>query len=391
MIGGGVAGICTAYFLAAAGHDVAVIERHASVAEEASFGHAGVIAPATVAPWAMPGTLTNRLASLWRRQSRDEADAQRFQLNRERMQRVAFYSQHILQELVEQHQMDYEQTRGVLQLFRTEKELALSAPLRELLAEQNVAHQLLDAAAARTVEPGLAPDTLLAGALYLPDGEAGNCALFAKQLRQVAQALGVQFHFQINVDAIQPDSAGIDLRIGAETVRADAVVLAAGADSAQLLRPLGIELPLHSVSGYSITLPIRNFEAAPLAALTDEAHKVAITRLGNRVRVAGMAELGARGAAETEQALRTLATVANDWFPGAAGYQGATPWCGVRPTLPDGPPLLGATRIKNLFVNIGHGASGWAMAAGSGKILADVISQRAPDIDLDGLTMARYG
>lgn len=410
VVGGGVVGICTAYFLAAAGHQVAVIERRTSVAEGASFGHPGIIAPGCVAPWASPDLPTRILSSPfaaetstifrphasralwhWLRQWRPECDPQRILINRERMQRLAFYSQGILHEIVEQHRLEYENTNGVLQLFRTEKDIVRNAPLRTLLAENDVLHELVDAATARQIEPALAPETPLAGALYLPDGEAGNCALLTKQLRQVAQALGVQFHFPATVDAIQAGADGIALRIGGETVSADAVVLAAGADSAQLLHPLGIAVPLHPVSGYSITLPLRNFDAAPTAALIDASSQVAITRMGNRIRIAGISDLGAQQPGTAERALRILTKAGTDWFPGAASYPAATLWRGARPMLADGAPLLGATRIKNLYLNIGHGDSGWAMAAGSGKILADVISQRAPDIDLDGLTLARYG
>ncbi len=389
---------------------MAVIERRASVAEEASFGNAGIIAPSRVAPWAMPGMPAKILSflfkpetpvimrphadrALWRwiRKWLSECHAQRYLLNTERMQRVAFYSQQILRELVAQHLLEYENANGVLQLFRTEKDIALSAPLRTFLAENGLPHELLDATAARRIEPALSSDTRLAGALHLPNDESGNCPLFAKQLRQVAQTMGVQFHFLASVEAIRQDGDHIALRIGDETVSADAVVLAAGADSARLLRPLGIAIPLYPVTGYSITLPIRNFDAAPAAALIDETYQVAITRMDNRMRIAGIAELGACHPSASERALRTLFKIGNDWFPGAASYQAAPLWRGVRPMLPDGAPLLGATRYKNLYVNIGHGSAGWAMAAGSGKILADLISRRTPEIDLDGLTLARYG
>lgn len=402
-------GICSAYFLAVAGHEVAVIERRASVAEEASFGNAGIIAPGNVAPWASPGMPARILSSLfkpqalsfrlggnralwrWLRKCLPECEAERYLRNRERMQRLASYSQRILHDLLGLHQLEYENTSGVLQLFRTAQDLELNAPTRALLAEQNIAHQLLDAAAARRMEPALAPDAPLAGALHLPDGEAGNCPLFAKQLRQVAQSMGVQFHFQVNVDAIVQQGERIGLRIGDEVLDADAVVLAAGADSAPLLRPLGVEVPLYPVKGYSITVPIKNFDAAPLAALLDDTYQAAITRIGNRIRIAGLAELGASHPGGAERALRMLSKLGDDWFPGAASYQAATLWGGVYPMLPDGAPLLGATRIRNLFVNIGHGAAGWAMAAGSGKILADLMSRQPPEIDLDGLTLARYG
>lgn len=410
VVGAGVTGICTAYFLAAAGHEVAVLERRGNVAEEASFGNAGIIAPAGTGPWAMPGMPKKILSfllrpeapvllhphasrALWRwvRQWLSECELERYLRNKARMQRVALYSQGILHQLAQQHQLDYEKTTGVLQLFRTEKEIEMSAPARALLAENNVPHQLLNDAAARALEPALASATPLAGALHLPNDEAGNCPLLTKQLRQIVQAAGVNFHFGTAVEFLRQDGDRIALGVGDQTLRADAVVLAAGADSATLLRPLGIDIPLYPVRGYSLTLPIKDFDAAPQAALIDETYRVAITRLGARVRIAGVAELGLHRPKASERALQTLLKVGNDWFPGAANYRSAALWCGVSPMLPDGPPLLGRTPIKNLFVNIGHGADGWAMAAGCGKIVADVISQRTPEIDLDGLTLARYG
>lgn len=410
VIGAGVIGICTAYFLAAAGHEVAVIERRGNVAEEASFGNAGVIAAAASGPLAMPGMPKKILSFLlrpeapvllhphasralwhWARQWMSECELERYLRNKTRMQRVALYSQGILHDMAQQHQLDYEKTTGLMQLFRTEKELAMSAPARTLLAENNVRHRLLDAAAAREIEPALASATALAGALYLPNDEAGNCPLFVKQLRQILQAAGVRFHFGSTVEALVPDGSRIALRVGDDTLRADAVVLAAGADSTNLLRPLGIDIPIYPVRGYSLTLPIKDFDAAPQAALVDETYKVAVTRIGARVRIAGMAELGRHKPKASERALQTLFKVGNDWFPGAAHYRSGTLWQGVSPMLPDGAPLLGRTPIKNLFINIGHGTDGWAMAAGSGKIVADLISQRTPEIDLDGLTLARYG
>lgn len=410
VVGGGVVGVCTAYFLAMAGHEVAVLERCASVAEEASFANAGIIAPGYATSFAGSGVSGKRLTSLfrseapmlfrphasralwhWVRQWQAEVEPPRYLINQERIRRVAFYSQQILNELMQQHPLDYEKTHGVLQLFQTEKDVAQNAAARALLAENGVPHELLDAEAARAIEPGLADGAPLAGALYFPEAESGNCALFTKHLRQLAQAIGVQFHFLINVDAIEPDGQRIGLRIGEQRISADRLVLAAGAASTQLLQPLGIDLPLYPVKGYSITLPIRNYDAAPVAALIDESHQVAITRIGNRLRIAGIAETGSLELGPPERALKALIDAGDTWFPGAAAYQSATLWHGARPMLPEGPPLLGATPIRNLFLNLGHGAHGWAMAAGSGKILADLISQRTPEIDLDGLTLARYG
>ncbi|MGH8806374.1 MAG: D-amino acid dehydrogenase [Noviherbaspirillum sp.] len=410
VIGGGIVGVCTAYFLAEAGHDVVVIERHQNVAQETSFANAGIVAPSYMAPWAAPGMPRKILAHLfksetpvivkptldraalrWMRKWLSECDLERYRINKTRMQRVAFYSLDIMRQLRDHYQLDYEQTQGVLQLFRTEKDMKMAEPAIALLAENQIPHQVLDADGARAVETALARDTRLAGALHLPQDEAGNCPLFAKRLKQIAASIGVQFHFASTVQAIETESRGVALHIGDSKFAADAVVVAAGTESARLLKPLGIHVPMHPVKGYSATALIKNFDQAPQAALVDESYKVAITRLGNRIRIAGTAEIGSRNMELHARAVRTLVKAGGDWFPNAANYSKANFWCGVRPMLPDGPPLLGATSVRNVYVNIGHGSGGWAMAAGSGRILADVVSGYTPEIDMDGLTMARYG
>lgn len=410
VIGGGVIGVCTAYFLAEAGHEVAVIERHGNVAEEASFGNAGVIAPGYVTPWAAPGMPTKILShlfkadtpvlfrptmdpALWRWIGRwfSECDLARYRVNKVRMQRIAFYSREVLHQLRRHYQLDYEQTQGYLQLFRTEQDIRMAQPALALLAENDVPHSMLDADAARRIEPALSAHTPLAGGLHLPQDESGNCPLFTKQLKSIAQAMGVKFHFGGAVQAIQRDEGRVSLRIDGETFHTEAIVIAAGVESARLLSTLGIRVPLYPVKGYSATATIKDFDEAPHGALMDESYKVALTRMGSRIRIAGTAELGSRSLRLRDAALRTLIKVGNDWFPNAANYSAASFWCGARPMLPDGPPLLGRTTLKNVFINIGHGSTGWAMAAGSGKVLADVISGHQPDIDLDGLTLARYG
>lgn len=410
VIGGGVVGVCTAYFLAEAGHDVAVIERHENVAQEASFANAGIVAPGYATPWAAPGMPRKILSHLlrsegsvtlrptfdralwrWARKWLTECELERYRINRTRMQRIAFYSRDILHQLREYYQLEYEQTQGVLQLFRTEKDLRMAETAIAMLAENDVPHQILDADAARAIEPALASNTPLAGGIYLPQDEAGNCPLFAKRLKHIAASIGVQFHFSSTVQAIEPESRGVVLHIDDNRFAMDAVVVAAGIESARLLKPLGIQLPLYPVKGYSATASIKNYDRAPNASLLDEAYKVAITRMGSRIRIAGTAELGTRNAELHERAIRTLIKVGSDWFPDAANYVKANFWCNARPMLPDGPPVLGPTPVRNVYVNLGHGSSGWAMAAGSGRVLADILSGRAPDIDMDGLTMARYG
>ncbi len=422
VIGAGAIGVSSAWYLRQAGFAVTVLERRGAPAQEASFGNAGVVAPGYVTPWAAPGMPGKIVRALFRRESPvlfrpsadpamwrwiarwlRECDIERYRANKLRMQRVAFYSRECMHRLRAELEIDYEQSRGYLQLFRTQQDLDLAAPALALLRENKVPHQLVDAAACRRIEPGLTDDTPLAGGLHLPDDESGNCPMFVRRLHQHAEAAGVTFRFQTEVARLRAGKDGawtVELQPAQrgetpETIAAERVLVAAGIDSARLLRPLGLSVPLYPVKGYSATVLVRDELQAPLGALMDESFKVAITRMGNRLRVAGTAELGSRKLDLRPAALNTLIKVARDWFPVAGNYQEATLWAGARPMLPDGPPLIGATRLPGLFLNLGHGSTGWAMSCGSGKIAADQIAASAgqgdgPAIDMEGLTPARY-
>ncbi len=410
VIGAGIIGVTTAYFLRRDGHEVTVVERRSGVAQETSFANAGVMAPSYVAPWSQPGMPTKVLAYLFRpeapivfRPSLDpalwrwivrwlrECRLERFTRNKARMQRLAFYSQAELRVLRALHQLEYEQTTGYLQLFRTHAEVERSAVTRKLLTELGVSHRLLGTAEAHALEPALHAPTRLAGALHLPDDETGNCAFFAQQLKDIAIRDGVDFRFNVAVQSLQFEQQRISgLRTESGNIGGDVFVVAAGIESAAMLRPLGIRVPMQPVKGYSATAAITAFEHAPYLSVMDETYKVAITRMGKWLRIAGTAELGTRGMQLRDSALRTLLKVAQDWFPYAASYGKSRFWIGARPMLPDGPPVLGKTPIANLYVNTGHGSTGWVMACGSARVVADVIAGKMPAIDLDGLTLDRY-
>lgn len=416
VIGAGIIGVTTAYYLRQQGFEVTVFERNAGAAQEASFANAGVIAPGYSAPWAQPGMPAKVLKYLfaseaplvfrpqanlaqWRWLARwlRECRLERFRRNKERMLRISFYSRSLLHILRQHHGIDYEQTQGYLQLFRTEAEVERTAPARALLKEAGVPHVLLSAQDCRRLEPSLVDGTALAGGVHLPEDETGNCAYFARRLKDICSEQGVQFRFGATVERLESDQGRIGrLRLrrgdaGADdTFSADMFVVAGGADSVRLLRPLGIKLPLYPVKGYSATAAITRPENAPMISVMDEAYKVAVTRMGNRLRISGTAEIGSPKLALRDASLGTLLRVARDWFPGAAAYAQAQFWVGARPMLPDGPPVLGPTPIPNLHLNVGHGSSGWAMACGSGRVVADLIAQRKPDIDLAGLTLERY-
>ncbi len=410
VIGGGVIGVSTAYYLAEAGHEVAVIERYGNVAQEASFGNLDLMGPAAIRPWAMPGTPGRIMSMLfrpespmsfsarlepamwrWLRRSISECGVQRFKQNQQRLQRLAGYSQELMQHLVQKHELDFQQRSGVLMMFRTARELEQAHPLMEMLGEFGCRHELLDIEAARLLEPALSTHTAFHSALFMPDDWAGNCPLFVRQLKTQAQERGVEFHFNSEVQAIRPEIGGVSLQMEGRTVDADAVVVAAGSDSARLLKGIGISLPLYSVKVYSASTAIQEYELAPKVSVFDDTYRVALTRLGKRIRIAGCAELGSSNFDLHQKAINTLVKVGDDWFPNAANYRTASFWCGPTAMLPEGVPLLGTTRYSNVFINAGHGAGSWALAAGSGKMIADIMSNHRPEIDTDGLTLTRYG
>jgi D-amino-acid dehydrogenase len=410
VIGAGIVGVVTAHYLRRHGLQVTVLERREDVARETSFANAGVLAPGYVGPWAQPGMPSKLFGSLLDRRSAfrlrprldraqwswlvrwlAECRLEPFLRNKARLQRLALYSQACLRELRTRHGLAYQRGQGYLQLYRRAADLERAAPTRALFAETGVVHQLLDAAGCRRLEPALDPGAPLAGGLSLPEDETGDCALFATRLRDLCQADGVRFHFHTEVTGLVVSGDRIEaVRSAAGPLATEAVVVAAGCDGAGLLAGVGLRLPLYPVKGYSLTYPVRADGRAPVLSVMDEAHKIAITRLGDRLRVAGIAELGGRALRARPSAFAVLRRVARTWFPGAVDETREAAWVGARPMLPDGPPALGPTRYRNLFLNLGHGASGWALACGSGRIVADLVAGGTPEIDLEGLTLARF-
>ena len=439
VVGAGIVGITTAWELAADGHEVTVFERQGSAASETSFANAGIVAPGYVTPWAAPGMSAKVLGHLlsahapvrvsprlelaalpwlwrWWRACRLET----YQSNRKRMQRLALFSRERLHALTRELGLEYERSEGYLVLLRRPRDLAAARPGLALLAELGIAHELVDAEGCRRIEPGLNAQTALHAGIHLPRDEVGNCRQFALLLRTQAEKLGARFRFHTTVQGLRPgrapqlthqylppEDAGIASR--AEPGRSDpdtqpqrgqpvdevfdGVVVCAALGAPALLRPLGLGLPLLAVHGYSITAPLRRMdefpELGPTSALMDERYKVAISRLGHRVRVAGSAEIGGALATHHPGAIATLHKVLADWFPGAARLSRVQAWKGARPMLPDGPPVLGASGIDGVWLNLGHGSSGWALACGSARVLADAIAGRAPPIDTEGLGIAR--
>lgn len=415
VIGAGIVGVTSAYELASDGHAVTVFERRSAAAEETSFANAGVVAPGYVTPWSAPGMpskvlrhLLSRhapvklalplsgsdIAWMWRWWRACQLDT--YLANRARMQRLAFYSRERLHAITAARQLEYDRSDGYLVLLRTQKDRKLVQPGLQVLRDAGVAFREIDAAQARAIEPALNPDTPFEGAIELPQDEAGNCRQFALLLKAQAHKLGVEFRFGTVVERIAGGPRPV-LQFANESLERDfdAVVVCAGVDSGALLRPLGLRIPLAPVYGYSISAPIRESINAPRSALMDERYKVAIVRLGNRVRVAGSAELGGSLATRRPAAIRTLYKVLQDWFPGAAQVASSSAavqeWKGARPMLPDGPPVIGGSGVPGVWLNVGHGSSGWALSCGSARVLADLVAAREPAIPIDGLGIERLG
>jgi D-amino-acid dehydrogenase len=327
----------------------------------------------------------------WLKRSISETALSRFKQNQQRLYRLSSYSQELMQHLVQTHDLDFQQGSGMMIMFRTAKELEMALPYMELLGEFGCRNELLDIDAARQLEPALSAETMFHSALHVPDDWTGNCPLFVRQLKGLAQDKGVEFHFNAEIQSIRPELGGVSLQIDGRLIDTDAIVIAAGSDSARLLKGIGISLPTYPVKVYSASTAIQEFELAPQTSLFDDTYRVALTRLGKRIRIAGCAELGSSNLDLHQKAINTLVKVADDWFPNAANYRSANFWTGAVAMLPEGVPLLGTTRYPNVFINAGHGSASWGLAAGSGKVLADIISGRRAEIDTDGLTMTRYG
>lgn len=417
IVGAGIIGVTTAYELAADGHEVTVFERHGAAALETSFANAGVVAPGYVTPWAAPGMaskvaryLFSRHAPVrvcwplaahevrWMLRWRSACELETYLANRARLQRLAFYSRSRLHYLTEELQLEYDRSQGYTVLLRSEKDRRMVQPGLQVLRDAGVRFQEIDAEQTRKIEPAINADTEFLGAVHLPDDEVGNCRQFALLLKNEAQGLGARFEFNCAVAPLDPSQPTLlrvtrDNNAAPETMRFDAVVVCSGVASAALLRPVGLRVPLAAVHGYSISAPIREPLNAPRSGVMDERYKVAISRLGNRVRVSGSAEIGGQPSVKRPGAIQTLYKVLHDWFPGAAqlANTGAAvqEWKGARPMLPDGPPVLGATGIPGVWINIGHGSSGWALSCGSARVVADLMSARAPDVDLEGLGVER--
>ena len=412
VLGSGVIGTTSAYYLARQGFEVVVVDRQAGPALETSHANAGQVSPGYASPWAAPGVplkalkwlfqkhapLAIRLTGdsnqyLWMAQMLRNCTAARYAVNKERMVRLSEYSRDCLDELRQDTGIAYEGRQlGTTQIFRTQQQVEAAAKDIAVLERSGVPFELLDRDGVARVEPALAAvKHKLAGGLRLPNDQTGDCFLFTNRLAEEARRLGVEFRFGAEIQQLSANGDRIDgVRVDGELLTADHYVLALGSYSPQLLAPLGIHAPVYPLKGYSLTVPIVDAAMAPTSTILDETYKVAITRFDDRIRVGGMAEICGFDLNLDPRRRATLEMITGDLYPRGGDLARASFWTGLRPATPDGTPIVGATRYRNLFLNTGHGTLGWTMACGSGRLLADLIARKQPQISAEGLDISRY-
>ncbi len=412
ILGSGVIGVTSAYYLARAGHEVTVVDRQPEPALETSFANAGEVSPGYSSPWAGPGVPVKAVKWLlmkhgplvirpnldpvmwvWLLKMLRNCTSARYAVNKSRMIPIAEYSRDCLRDLRRDIGIQYdERSQGTLQLFRYQAQLDGTGEDVAVLRQYGVPYETLSREGCIEVEPALSGvKEKFVGGLRLPQDETGDCHMFTQALAKHAQALGVRFLFNTGIDRIVTDGGRVSgVVTSAGLLQADSYVLALGSYSSRMAAPLGISLPVYPVKGYSITVPIKDASGAPESTVMDESYKVAITRLGNRIRVGGTAEISGFSTKLYDARRATLDHSLTDLFPRGGDLAKATFWSGLRPMTPDGPPVIGPTQYANLHLNTGHGTLGWTMSCGSGRVLADMLSGKKPEVDVSALTVDRY-
>lgn len=411
VLGAGIIGVTSAYQLAKAGHEVTVIDRQQGPALETSFANAGEVSFGYCSPWAAPGIPMKAVKWLfmhhaplilrpkvdgamlsWLVKMLSNCTSERYAINKSRMLRLADYSRISLAALREETGIAYdERMQGTLQLFRTQAQLDASAKDVKALAADGIPYELLDPDGCIRVEPALRHVRgKIVGGLLTPKDETGDCFKFTNALAAKAIELGVQFQYGTTIKGLDVEGGQVrGVMTDRGRVDADAIVVALGSYSPLLLKPLGIRLSVYPVKGYSLTIPINDASRAPESTVMDETYKIAITRLGDRIRVGGMAEISGYTNDLGLARRRTLEHSVTDLFPGG-DVANASFWSGLRPMTPDGTPVIGPTKIKGLYLNTGHGTLGWTMSSGSARVISDLVSGRKPDIDATDLAISRY-
>lgn len=409
VLGAGVIGVTTAWYLAEDGHEVTVVDRQPAAGNETSFANAGLIAPGHAYTWSSPRAPKILLKSLvradqalrlklradprlwsWCLKFLRNCTAEKARENTKNKLRLCIYSQEALRALTETARLDYEQrSGGLLYLYRDAASLARGVANKAILEEGGRRLEVLDAAGCARVDPALAgAEGKLAGAIYAPDDESGDCHLFTRALTERCRAKGVTFRFDTAVQGFE--ATGFDVRsvrTDKGPVEGDRYVLALGSYSPLLARRLGIRLPVYPIKGYSATVPIGAHKGAPTIGGVDENNLVAYCRMGDRLRLTATAEFTGYDTTHRPADFRTMLASARDLFPQGGDWDSGERWACLRPMTPEGTPILGPSPIRNLLLNTGQGHMGWTMACGSARIVADLIAGRAPAIDTTGLTL----
>ncbi|HYN37988.1 MAG TPA: D-amino acid dehydrogenase [Rhodospirillales bacterium] len=414
VLGAGVIGVTTAWWLARAGADVVVLDRQPGPALETSFANGGQISANHATPWAAPGTPRKALKWLgridaplllhlrydpplfaWLIRFLANCTRARPQVNIERALRVALYSRRQMAVLRAETDIAYDQlARGILHIFRNRDEYEAALPSVELMNRLGCERRLLDVTACVALEPALASvQADLIGGMFSPDDESGDAYTFTVGLAAAAQTLGAVFRWNESIARLLVGDGRITAAETAtgEAVAGDAFVLALGSYAPLLLKPLGLNLPVYPGKGYSVTIPVANHSGAPTVSLIDDEFKMVYSRLGDRLRVAGTAEFAGYDTTVTPARARFLLDTAMRLFPDCGDPSRAAFWAGLRPSTPDGVPVIGrAPGFDNLVINNGHGTLGWTMAAGAGRLAADLVLGRPAEVPLDGLGLERF-
>ncbi len=414
VLGAGVVGTTTAYFLAEAGHSVTVLDRQPAPGMEASFANGGQISACHAKPWAGPEVPGQAFLWMfkpdapllfkpwrwdpplwsWGLKFLGNCTSARMRVNMDRTLRVALYSRAVLKALRQRTNIQYDQvTSGILHIYRSPAAFADGRKTAALLATLGLPQNILTPQQCVQTEPALthAAGTDLVGGLMSPEDESGDAHRFARELAKLAAAHGATFRYGVTVSKIEAAHGHITRVVTDQgDERADAVVLAMGSYSPIVARDLDLHLPIYPAKGYSITVEIENPGAAPNVSITDEGAYMVFSRLGNRLRVAGTAELAGWDTSINPVRVEPLKRNAQALFPRASTYGELNAWCGLRPATPDSVPIIGTTPYDNLFLNTGHGTLGWTMACGSARVIADLVAGRSPEIDLTGLGLDRF-
>ena len=409
VLGGGVVGVTTAYQLMKDGHEVVVVEAREGAALETSWGNAGMIAPGHAFAWSSPKAPMILLKSLvmkdqalrfrpsadprlwsWSWLFLQQCTAERARINTLRKHRLCVYSQQVLHETLDDVEIDYDRVaRGLLYFYRSQETLDAGIEHMRILADDGQEMEVLDRDALITREPSLAgAKDKIAGGIYCPTDETGNCPKFTTALAEHCAQNGVEFRFGTRITAIEGAGDRIS-RVATDQgdLEADAYVLSLGNHSPQLARPLGLKLPIYPVKGYSLSIPIGNHRGAPTMGAIDEENLVALTPMGEHMRVTATAEFAGYDTSHKPQDFGHMLSVAKELYIDGADYERAKHWAGLRPMTPEGTPIIGRTRYRNLYLNTGQGHMGWTMAHGSARLAADVVAGKQTAIPLDGMTV----